>query len=485
VTTKTYTWQDLERELCSRSLIDFLPNVWIPDASPTGIGRVQFQLWPHIIELHEKVEALGPGESLTHLKARQIGITTYFEARFVWQGMYRPGSFMPVISQGELEAKKVISDCRFIWQHLPTHLQVPISADNAERLGFENGGTIHGFPATTKAGRGTAGTEVLMDEADMHPNFGASYDTLMPLIRDTGGRLFAVSTPNPELVDSDFRQLYRKSSNKFYLGYYARPGRSDEGYEKGLEQSSEKSRYEKENSRSEDEALAPPTVNMYFKRSVLIAMRDDEKEPKETGKGGLILIWKQPMVARKYIAFGDVAWGDKGAYSCVTISDWTTMEQVAEIYGRPGLDELAEVTAGLCKVYNSAYTGIEANGEGIQVINKMIELGYGHRMYHHGKDWRNNEKHRGWYTTGGEAGTRRVMLSELQALVDASQLVVRCRKGIDELMTTVRDEKGKVGPSPGSYADHTMSLAGLVQMRKHARYSDPIDGPILVRKRGW
>lgn len=467
MTTKTYTWQDLERELCSRSLIDFLPNVWIPDASPTGIGRVQFQLWPHIIDLHEKVEALGPGESLTHLKARQIGITTYFEARFVWQGMYRPGSFMPVISQGELEAKKVISDCRFIWEHLPTHLQVPISVDNAERLGFENGGTIHGFPATTKAGRGTAGTEVLMDEADMHPNFGASYDTLMPLIRDTGGRLFAVSTPNPELVDSDFRQLYRKSSNKFYLGYYARPGRTKEGYEKGLSQSSEKARYEKENSRSKDEALAPPTVSMYFDKDSLVIMRGDVLEPKETRLGGLVRIWKQPVVGRKYVAFGDVAWGDKGAFSCTPIADWATMEQVAEVYGRPSLDENAQTVINLCKEYNDAYLGFENNGEGIVVVNKAIELGYGHRMYHKGDDWKTNVNSRGWHTN---VTTRPIMLQGLSEMVKDQQLTIRCGEAIDEMMTFVRNEKFRPEASKGSYADHPMAWAGLVQMRIHAHY---------------
>ncbi len=201
----------VEREQCRRSLLDFLDWVRIPDPPPAGTGVIAFDKWPHILRLHEAVEDMAPGGVLAVLKARKLGVTSYFEARFVHQAIYRPGAFLPVISQGETEARKVISDCRFIWEHLPEHLRSDLTSDNSETLGLQGGGTIQAFPATAKAGRSYTGTEILFDEADFHENFESSYNALLPLVQDTGGKVFLVSTANPDTVDSTFRQLYRRT----------------------------------------------------------------------------------------------------------------------------------------------------------------------------------------------------------------------------------------------------------------------------------
>ena len=203
--------QAVEREQCRRSLLVFLRYVRIPDPPPAGTGVIAFEQWPHILRLHEAVEAVAPGGVLPVLKARKLGVTSYFEARFVHQALYRPGAFLPVISQGEVEAKKVIADCRFIWDHLPEYLRSDIIVDNSETLGFQDGGTIQAFPATAKAGRSYTGTEILFDEADFHESFESSYNALLPLVQDTGGKVFLVSTANPDTVDSTFRQLYRRT----------------------------------------------------------------------------------------------------------------------------------------------------------------------------------------------------------------------------------------------------------------------------------
>ena len=95
----------LEREILSRDLISFLDYVRIPDPPPFGNGTAVFEPWQHIIRLHEAVEDVAAGGTLPHLKARKLGVTSYFEARFVWMGIFRHGAFLPVISQGEVEAK--------------------------------------------------------------------------------------------------------------------------------------------------------------------------------------------------------------------------------------------------------------------------------------------------------------------------------------------------------------------------------------------
>ena len=474
---------DVQREICRRSLLDFLEHVWIPDPPPAGVGTIKFIKWPHILRLHEAVEAIPPGGVLPNLKARKVGVTSYFEARFVHSAQFHPGSVLPVISQGELEAKKVIADCKFIWEHLPDHLRSDLVLDNTEALKFKDGGIIQSFPATAKAGRSFTGTEILFDEADFHAEFEASYNALLPLIQDTGGKLFAVSTANPDKVDSAFRQLYRKSPYRLFLGYYDRPGRTQESFRAAEELATDPARFEKENPRTETEALAPPTSRMYFDREALTDLQAYCETPTEVLNGGLVRIWRKPIMKGKYLAFGDVAWGEKGAYSCVTIADWQDFNQVAEIYGRPDLGELSRVTWKLCQIYNAAYLGIEANGEGITVVNNLVEVGYGHRMYHRRDNWRHVERDRGWYTLGGPGQSRDTMLGELEEAIRARVVRPKCKDTIQELMSFVRNDGGKLGPAEGAYADHVMSWAGLVQMKKYSRYNVSTGKPVTVGRR--
>ncbi len=87
------------REIVARDLLRFLDYVRIPDPPPVGSGSIGFKRWEHIIKLHEAVEAVPRGGTLPHLKARKLGVTSYFEARFLWSAMFQGGAFLPVISQ--------------------------------------------------------------------------------------------------------------------------------------------------------------------------------------------------------------------------------------------------------------------------------------------------------------------------------------------------------------------------------------------------
>ena len=474
--TQTVTMRDIERELCRRSLPDFLKRVTIPDPPPAGTGAVSFSLWPHILRLHEAAEAVGHGGVLPNLKARKLGVTSYFEARFVHIAQYQPGAVLPVVSQGEKEAQKVIADCRFIWEHLPPHLQAPLVGDNLEMLRFRGGGTIQAFPATAKAGRSYTGTEILFDEADFHENFEASYNALLPLIQDTGGKLFAVSTANPDLVDSPFRQLYKRSANRLFLGYFDRPGRTQEGYERARGLSGDDARFEKENPRSEEEALAPPRSRAYFDPDSLTAMLEDTSAPKQTL--GALSIWRTPVVAGKYVLGADTAWGVTGSYNVAAVFDWQTGEQMAELHGRLHPSEMAYETWMLHKRYNHAYMGLERAGEGqerdgesVVVVDRVVELLKGcdcrGRLFYHDHA-AVDPKSPGWQT---DSKTRPVMLGEFREAVRYRRVVIRSRPGVGEMMSFIRNEKGRAEASKGAHDDRPICYAIAWAMRDEAHWS--------------
>lgn len=189
--------------------------------------------------------------------------------------------------------------------------------------------------------------------------------------------------------------------------------------------------------------------------------------PLTTRLGGAVSIWAPPVRGARYIAGGDCAWGEKGAYSVFSIEDFQTGQQAAEVYGRLPLDELADLNVKLAREYNDAYAGIERNGEGEKVARMMVSLGYGGRMYWHDRD----RDMPGWLTgSQSGAGNRQVMLADLEQAVREKAIRPMCREGCGELLSFVRDEKGKPVPRQGTYSDHIMAWAIGRQMRNHARF---------------
>ena len=467
----------LEREIISRDLISFLDYVRIPDPPPFGNGTAVFQPWPHILRLHKAVEAVAPGRTLPHLKARKLGVTSYFESRFVWMAQFRKGSFLPVISQGEVEAKKVIADCRFIWDHLPEHLRTDLLVDNATTLTFKDGGTIQAFPATSKAGRSYTGTEVLIDEADFHSEFESSYNALLPLIQDSGGKMFVVSTANPDVLDSPFRQLYQNAANRFFLGYFERPNRTDRTYLQALELASDVARFEKENPKNEHEALAPPRTRAFFDVDSIEQMESDLIPPRDILRG-LVSVWQYPVTAGRYIIGADTAWGKTGSYNCATVVDWQTGNQVAELHGRLHPDEMAQEVINIHKMYNHAYMGLERAGAGqerdgdsVVVVDKVAQMlqecSCRNRLYYHDRNT-GTPTTPGWQTDGK---TRPVMLAEFAEAIRNRLIVIRCREGIGELLSFIRNEQGRPQAAKGAYDDRVMAYALAWQMRKYASFT--------------
>lgn len=212
----------------------------------------------------------------------------------------------------------------------------------------------------------------------------------------------------------------------------------------------------------------------FFDQDQLKRMYKNTIEPEET-RGGLVSIWESPAVDGKYIAGGDLAWGTTGAFSCLTIIDWQTGVQVAEIYGRPERDEMAQASVELCRQYNNAFVGMENNSEGMSIVQKMILLGYKRHMYY--SDWKKPRSKRekpGWHT---DSGSRPIMLEGLREAVEHRAIVPRCRDAIDEMMMFERAEDGSSGPIAGRRSDHVMALAIAWQMRAggFARFKvDPV-----------
>jgi len=145
----------------------------------------------------------------------------------------------------------------------------------------------------------------------------------------------------------------------------------------------------------------------------------------------------------------------------------------------------------LHKAYNHAYMGIERAGEGqerdgdsVVVVDKVVELlkqcGCTGRLFYSDFDAVKPEKP-GWQT---DAKTRPVMLGEFREAMRNRQVVIHSRPGVAEMLSFVRNEKGRPEASKGAFDDRPVTYAIGWQMRKHANYSVGGGKPVLVN-RGW
>ena len=479
--TRRPTTLDLDYEAAARSFSVFLERyVYVLDPPP-GRGNTKYEPWPHLSDLSE---VLGAENLLIVLKARQVGVSWLLAAYACWTALFRKGANVLVLSKGEHEAQEFLGKCKHVLDHLPGWLTPRRDVDSRSQMTFPDlQSKITALAATEHAGRSETATLVIQDEADFHEYLEANYGAFGPTI-DAGGQLVMVSTSDKTKATSFFKRMYRDAPGngfaKRFMPWTVRPGR-DEAWRVGVSLRYEDYQLEGEYPATEEEALRPPQIRMYFNADAVSSMSEDIIDPRETQKGGAVRIWKKPVVAGRYVAGGDFAWGEQGAYDVLMVFDWQTGEQVAEVYGRLDDDEMAQESVNLLTEYNRAWFAGERNGEGRHVIDKMVDLGYGDRMYHTADDWRENEQHRGWLTS---PQTRPVLLREYEEAVRNRSVVLRCREAVSEHSTFIRNDKGRPQAQEGAHDDHVMCSAIGWQARKSARFIDRSMKPIRI-ERAW
>jgi len=215
-------------------------------------------------------------------------------------------------------------------------------------------------------------------------------------------------------------------------------------------------------------------------------IRRDCKPPLEARD--CVEIWKRPVIGGKYVCGVDPSGTrpidetdkeiakKKGSFAVAHVIDFQTGEQVAKIRGRIPADEMALKVVNLCDLYNKAYCGVEYNGEGKNVINKMVELGYGDRMYHRHETWFTDQTKRGFLTY---QKTRPVILGGLEEAVRRLATRINSENTVSEMMTFVRDDSGKPKHAEGAYDDEVMAYAIAWYMRQFATFQDSCKVKVL------
>ncbi len=322
---------------------------------------------------------------------------------------------------------------------------------------------IRALPSTEGAGIGFGGASlIILDENDHHPYASENYVEIKPAI-DAGGarQLIIVSATNRREPNSNFKKLYREArlgENNFhpiFLPYSCIPEHTETWYAETA-RDFEPWDMETRNPRTEEEALSTTTALCYFDEATLDVIKKEECfNAIETRRNGMIKIFKQPGVGKRYcMAFDPTGGGDPFAGG---IMDWQTCELVATTHGKADLDTQAQIIIELYELYNHPYLGIERNpqGGGVNLIEKLTNAKITN-LY--------KEKDKvGWYT-----GTqnRPTMLQAWREALYKRWVKIYDKNVIDEHFNFIEEPGKQPRATKGSNDDYVLMLSILWQIRK-------------------
>ena len=181
-------------------------------------------------------------------------------------------------------------------------------------------------------------------------------------------------------------------------------------------------------------------------------------------KNGYINIYKVPNVPAmtKYCIGGDTA-GDGSDYFTGHVLDAKTGEQVAALKNQFDPDPYVKQTYCLGKYYKNALIGIEANFDSFP-IRELQRLGYDNQYVREKIDeyTGKNEKKFGFKTT---SITRPTIISNLIQIVREHCETINDKDTLEELLTIIRNEKGRIEAPEGGHDDQMMGLAIAHEVR--------------------
>ncbi len=175
-------------------------------------------------------------------------------------------------------------------------------------------------------------------------------------------------------------------------------------------------------------------------------------------RNGYIRIYQQPdsPAITKYCIGGDTA-GEGSDYFVGTVLDAKTGNQVAVLKHQFDADQYAKQMYCLGKHYKDALIGIEANFDSYPIM-ELQRLGYSNQYVREVPDSYTGKtvKRFGFRTT---SLTRPTIISKLVEIVREHCDLIYDKETLEELLTIVKNEKGRIEAPEGCHDDMMMALA--------------------------
>ena len=171
--------------------------------------------------------------------------------------------------------------------------------------------------------------------------------------------------------------------------------------------------------------------------------------------GGPVKIYREPQPGRAYIIGGDTA-GEGSDFNVGQVIDQETGEQVCTLRGRMDEDLFARQLYCLGLYYNTALIAVERNFSSYP-IRELERLGYPNQYVAWGEDGLTGQPRQsyGFRTT---SATRPLVIAGLVEGVRGDPKLLRDRETIGEMLSFVRNSRGRAEAQQGAHDDCVMAL---------------------------
>jgi hypothetical protein len=443
------------------------------------------------------------------LKARQMGITTYFAARFFIATITRPGTLTVQVAHNQEAAEEIFKIVRRFYDHLDVGLREtgcrgrpPIlrtSRANVRQLVFPQLDSEYRVEtaADPNAGRGLTIQNLHCSEVARWPGDAAATLASLRAAVPAGGEIVLESTPNGaagcfynEWLHAEENGISRHFFPWWYEPAYvgplnpgpsARAGFAPDGADDPHPLSAEEIELAQRHGltprqiafrrriHSEYRALAPQEFCEDASACFLASgecIFDVEVVQKrlehcaqmyfESRDNGALLVWYPATARREYIIGVDPAGGgSEGDYSCAQVLDRSTGLQCAELRAHLTPLELAARVRALAEEYNHALVAVERNNHGHGVLAHLTASAATVRLYE-------QKGQLGWLTT---AVTRPPMLANFAATLATEPRLFSSTRLLEECRGFVRYANGSSAAAAGSHDDCVIAMAIALAVR--------------------
>ena len=409
-------------------------------------GKILFTLYP----FQEKVLQLFKDNPYSLiLKSRQLGISTLTAGYSLWLMLFHEGKNVLCVATKQETAKNLVTKVKFMYDNLPSWLQISTEENNKLTLRLTNGSQIKATSAASDAG-------------SIDNIWASAQQTL-----STGGGAIVLSTPNG--TGNWFHKMWTKAEakeNEFLpirLPWMVHPERDQSWRDR------------------QDDLLGDPRIAaqecdcdfntsgdvVFYNEWIEFIKETTIKDPVERrGVDQNLWIWESADYAREYLITADVARGDGKDFSTAHIIDIETNTQVAEFKGQLPPKEFGYFLVGLAAEYNNAMLCPENANIGWATIDAIRERGY-RNLYHSPKsDKLTAESYLQTYEGNSEMVPGFTMSMRTRPLI-----INKFREFVGDRSVTIRSKAAL-----GSVRKNDYYTPGVVSNRTKNPYTMEIDG---------
>jgi len=400
-------------------------------------------------------------------KFRQAGCTTIAAAYSLWMIVFQKHKQVVILSKGDAESTEVLDRIKIMYNELPPFMRPSITEDNKHTLKLSTGSTIKSRPSGKQSGRSLAGSLLIIDEAAFIESIDTIWAAVYPII-STGGRAFVLSTVNG--IGNWFYDVYQGAKegtnafNRIDIEWPTHPEyKRQEGFEHLYKEMETKGvhvdQWEEITKKNmplkqwlqEYECEFLGTGDTYLEGYLLRRLVEEVNSDYWIRYNNKMRVWKDPTPEHEYIIGVDVSLGRDRDYSAFHILNSYTGEQVAEFYSnKTPINELAQILTNEANLYNNATVIIERNTIGNNLIDWMFNI------LEYDNLWIDDKNDFGLQVT---TRNREELLARMEEYIRNNYLKLNSKRTLDELLTFIVDDNGKITADEGKHDDLIMSLA--------------------------